>query len=451
MRSRTIAAGLATLVALPLLFSSCTETDLAGRVLLVEAEGAVVGLVYVDLNGNEVSDVADTPVEGLGVLLFTAGTQSLAATDTTDASGVFLLEGVPVGQFRLEADSTFLGDSLTVFDFDDSTFTLRADEQISMLVGVTFPSFSLVEVRNLPVGKKVFTEGIVLNNRDPFGDGSVHLQAGETYLRVVGTPRMDLFPGDSVRVLGRVAREAGQPILEEGKPFLLAQQVVIPQPLEFTTAMATTADGGGKDAALVRIRDAIIVDTATVTGPLGRDLLMTVDDGSGPVDMVLVELGDFDLGRVHPDSFSIREATGLLVPHQTSEGAVHWRMFPRSSSDLIVDAIPVPDQVIDLTVVDGTSTTLTLNWTEVDDGLGNPSSYTVRLRTTATLAWTEVTDGDCAAPIAGSTIGEVLSCTVDGLEPLTTYFFQIRAFGGTLDVDAWFGPWSDFAGGITPP
>ena len=231
----------------------------------------------------------------------------------------------------------------------------------------------------------------------------------------------------------------------------MAQQVALPQPLELNTATAATADGELRDAALVRIRDADIVDTATVIGPLGRDLRMTVDDGSGPLDMVLLELGGFNLGQVHPDSFSIREATGLLVPTQTAGGLVSWRLIPRSSTDLAVDPIPSPGQVIDLTVVQETSTTITLNWTEVDDGFGSPSSYTARFRPNTTLAWTDITNGGCAAPIAGTTIGQVLACTADGLQAGTVYFFEVRPFRGTLGVDALFGPWSNTAGGTTDP
>ena len=337
------------------------------------------------------------------------------------------------------------------FAFDDAEVTLRSGDSLAITMGVTFPSFTLPEARSLPDGTKGFTEGIVLNPGSAFADGSLHLQSGDTYLRVVGTPRTTLFPGDSVRLLGRAAQEAGQPILQEGEPFLLAQQVVLPQALELATATAATADGGLRDAALVRIRDADIVDTATVIGPLGRDLRMTVDDGSGPLDMILLEFGGFNLGQVHPDSFSIREAIGLLVPSQTAGGLVSWRLTPRSSTDLAVDPIPFPGQVIDLTVVQATTTTLTLNWTEVDDGFGSPSSYTARVRPTTTLVWTEITSGGCGAPIAGTAIGEVLACTAAGLEAGTIYFFEVRPFRGTLGVDAQFGPLSNTAGGVTDP
>ena len=131
---------------------------------------------------------------------------------------------------------------------------------------------------------------------------------------------------------------------------------------------------------------------------------MTVDDGSGPLAMVLLELGGFDLGQVHPDSFSIREAVGLLIPSQTAGGMVSWQLTPRSSADLAIDPISVPGQVTDLTIVQATDTTLTLNWTEVDDGFGNASSYTARFRPSTTLAWTEITSGGCGAPLTGTTV-----------------------------------------------
>ncbi len=441
----------AALLALALVVSSCTDADLAGRILLVESEGAITGFAYLDHNGNEVQDASDDPVKGLDIHLFVAGTRSLAASATTDANGIFALANVPVGRLRLEADGAFLGDSLAVFDLDDPELTLRAGDTLGVIMGVTFPSFSLAEARSLPDGTKGFTQGIVLNPGSAFGDGSLHLQAGETYLRVVGTPQSTLFPGDSVRILGRAAQQASQPIFREGEPFLLAQQVVLPQPLVLNTATAATAAGGLRDAALVRIRDADIVDTATVTSPTGRDLRMTVDDGSGPLDMILLELGGFNLGQVHPDSFSILEAVGLLVPSQTAGGVVSWRLIPRSGTDLAVDAIPFPGQVIDLTAVTATSTTLTLNWTEVDDGFGSPSSYTVRFRPSTTLAWTDITSGGCGAPVAGAIIGQVLACTAGGLQAATFYFFEVRPFRGTLGVDAQFGPLSNQAGLITGP
>jgi hypothetical protein len=450
MRRRPTGHGIAVAqLALLVSLSSCSDADLAGRILSVEAESAVVGLVYLDQNGNRLRDAADQAMEGLEIQLFVAGTRSLLGSAVTDANGIFIVEGVPVGRLRIEADTAFLGDSLAVFDLDEPELTLGATDTLALTFGVTFPSVTLAEARSLPEGTKAFIEGIVLNPRDPLGDGALHLQAGDTYLRVLGTQRTAaLFPGDSVRILGRTAREVGQPVLRAEEPFLLAQQVVRPVPLELATATAASADGGQRDAALVRIRDAYIVDTATVTGSFGRDVHLTLDDGSGELDVVLGEFGGFDLRRVHPDSFSVRQATGLLVPSQTAEGIV-WRLFPRSTSDLETQAIPFPARVTDLSVVDGTDTTLVLNWTEVDDGNGNPSSYAVQFRPVTTLAWTQIESGECGAPVAGTAIDEIAACTVEGLQPGTIYFFQVRSLRGTLGVDAEFGPWSNVAADVT--
>ncbi len=80
MKGATRALSLAgALLALLFVVSSCGEASQSGRILSVDSEGAIAGLVYLDHNGNEVLDAADDPVPGLKVNLFIAGTQSLAA------------------------------------------------------------------------------------------------------------------------------------------------------------------------------------------------------------------------------------------------------------------------------------------------------------------------------------------------------------------------------------
>ena len=128
---------------------------------------------------------------------------------------------------------------------------------------------------------------------------------------------------------------------------------------------------------------------------------------------------------------------------------MRWRLVPRAPGELIVDAIPFPGQVFDLTVVATTTTTVTLNWTEVNDGFDNPSDYNVRFRTLNTLAWTDASAGTCTPPVAGTAIGEIASCIVEGLASGTTYLFQVQPFRGTLGVDAQFGPDSNIGAGAT--
>ena len=56
MKRRTRALSLpVVLLALWLVISSCTDSNLAGRILSVESAGAITGLVYLDQNGNGTS------------------------------------------------------------------------------------------------------------------------------------------------------------------------------------------------------------------------------------------------------------------------------------------------------------------------------------------------------------------------------------------------------------
>ena len=94
---------------------------------------------------------------------------------------------------------------------------------------------------------------------------------------------------------------------------------------------------------------------------------------------------------------------------------------------------------------------MTLSFTDVTNGAGQPASYDVRYAP-GTLTWgsaPSVTSGTCATPLAGSAIGATRSCTVTGLAPSTSYQFQLIAFRGTLNVDAVFGALSNVASGTT--
>ena len=80
------------------------------------------------------------------------------------------------------------------------------------------------------------------------------------------------------------------------------------------------------DAALVRMSNATISDTATVAG----DFVLTVDDGSGVVEVVLDQDVGFLLVPLVPSG--VINVTGVLVP--TGSGA--WQLKPRSGPDLAV-------------------------------------------------------------------------------------------------------------------
>src|SRR5881409_1257220 len=122
---------------------------------------------------------------------------------------------------------------------------------------------------------------------------------------------------------------------------------------------------------------------------------------------------------------------------------------PAHPSYATIDGRPTP--VADLTVSAVTDTSVTLSFTEVDDGAGNPASYDVRYALTP-ISWgsaPSVARGNCAVPVSGSAIGARRSCTVVGLAPASSYQFQLIAFRGTLNVNAVFGALSNVASGAT--
>ena len=94
---------------------------------------------------------------------------------------------------------------------------------------------------------------------------------------------------------------------------VLVSSAQLVTPDEVTTADAADANGGLLDAALVRIRNAEITDTATV----GGHFRFWTDDGTDSVELVIRDflVPGIDKTAFRPDTvWHIREATGLLSP-----------------------------------------------------------------------------------------------------------------------------------------
>jgi len=222
-------------------------------------------------------------------------------------------------------ESSF-GDSISVVRLDTAAVDLVPEDTVEVQVTVSFPLVSITEARALPLGSKVFIEGVALNFRDVFADTILHLRDTAVAIRITNTQGPLVTAGDSARVLGTVTARDGQPVLDRGQVTILAI-VGAPAPERVTTVQAAAADGGRLDAGLVRVVDATVADTATVSG----DFIATVDDGSGPVLVVF----DQDAAGLNPTAFvpgAVIDATGLLVP----DGVGVWRLKPRTVADLSV-------------------------------------------------------------------------------------------------------------------
>ena len=110
-----------------------------------------------------------------------------------------------------------------------------------------------------------------------------------------------------------------------------------------------------------------------------------------------------------------------------------------------------PGAVTDLQAAVTGSTSVTLSFTQVNDGTGQPAKYNVRYAVSP-IAWgsaTSTTNGTCATPVAGTAIGSQLTCTVLGLTPATNYDFQLVAFRGTMNLNAVYGSLSNIVSATT--
>jgi hypothetical protein len=307
---------------LPLL-PSC---EAGTRLVTIPGQGYVGGLVYLDRDGNREPGGPDVALQGVGVRLVVAGTLDTLARATSDANGAFVFGAVPVGRYTVVVpEASVFGDSVQVVRIDTADVSLGVDDTTQVTVSVSFPSYTIAEARTRPLGEKVFLEGVALNNVTTFGDSTVHLRDSTAAIRITGSRGPLVAGGDSVRFLGAVGARDGQPVIENGQTTIL-QIVGLPAPIRLTTAAAAAAEGG-RDAELVRIVDGTIADdTATV----GSDYRFTVDDGSGPVLVVLD--GDAGLTRTPYVPGVVIDATGVLVP----TGAGTWVLKPRNNGDLVV-------------------------------------------------------------------------------------------------------------------
>lgn len=110
----------------------------------------------------------------------------------------------------------------------------------------------------------------------------------------------------------------------------------------------------------------------------------------------------------------------------------------------LVPAVPVavkPGQPV-LHITARTTTTMTIAWDPVPDGLGGAGIASVAVRIAPTpIQWGAASDSPCP----------VSPCTITGLAPDTSYDIQSVAYRGALNAGAVFGPLSAIVTGKTLP
>lgn len=315
-----------------------TACDPAGedRILSIEATAAVTGVVFVDVNGTGALEAQDTAAR-VAVALIRLGTVDTVARTTTGSTGIFDFRDVPVGRYEVAVLNSALGDSLQVVfveqpeggaDIGDSTIVeLALGDTAGVTIGIGFPTLTIAEARATASGRKVFVRAVSQTFRDEFGDTALYVRDDEAAIRVARMLSPNVFPGDTVNVLGVTGTRAGQPVLVNVATFVLAVGSP-PDPVAISATDIPGAMGGALDAALVSVTGLTVEDT-TRLGP--DDLILhTVYGGTG-IDVLVHQDGSFDFAD-YPE-LSIIDVIGILAP--ASAGG-DWRIQPRSAEDITV-------------------------------------------------------------------------------------------------------------------
>jgi hypothetical protein len=307
--------------------AACEKTD--RDILAVDATGAVAVAVFLDRNGNDQFDPAvDSRARGVTIRLVTRGSQTAAASAVTDTGGVALIQSVPVGRYDIRVDTTTIGDSVRVARLDSAQITALPADTVATQLVLSFPRITTAAARASAPNRRVFVDGIALHTPGIFGDSTLHIQDATGRLRAARVTGPAVSAGDSVRLLGLTGTRLGQPALLGAAISLLRAAAQTLEPTPVLTSAAGTANGGALDAALVRIASATILNLQT---QLNGDLLLNVDDGSGPLEVVLSRQGGFSTSAFSPGA--LLDATGVLIPLGTGR----FQLKPRSPSDLALN------------------------------------------------------------------------------------------------------------------
>lgn len=321
----------AAIPALSLVVLASCENAGADRTVGLDATGTVAGFVFFDVNGSLSADDADVPFEGARVRLLSGASGDTLFRAATGEDGRFVFSGVPVGSYEVVLDSASAGDSARVTGLDVRSVTVLPADSVEVTGSIGYPIVSAAEARTLAAGTRVVVTGVALHARLTFSDTLFHVVDTSGAIRAmrVRPSAVPVAAGDSVRLSGRVAARLGQPVLDDVSVFVVSPTFV-PTANTVTTAAAATAAGGTLDAALVRILDAAVTDTATVDG----HLMMTIDDGSGLVFVRLDRAADAAFRPPYPAGLYVApnrfDVVGVLVPSGTGQ----WIVRPRSSLDL---------------------------------------------------------------------------------------------------------------------
>lgn len=285
--------------------------------------------VLYDRDQNALPSLADSALAGVRVFLKVPGGPDTLAVDTTDASGRVAFMSIPTGPYAVEVEASVLGDSLTTLLTPQAVQVFPSGSPGSIIALLAFPARTVAAARALPIGSRVLVSGLILAGPQSSRDTSGSLRDSTGAVRLTSMSILAggvSLPGDSVRVLATVAVRNGQKVLDSAAVSLL-NTTVLPVADTLTTTVAVTASGGVRDADLISIVGGEILSGSAANG----DLTVILDDGSGPLEMVI----DSVL-QIAPSLFVVGDSLsgeGVLVP---ATGGAQWQFRPRFRQDFTI-------------------------------------------------------------------------------------------------------------------
>lgn len=313
------------------------------RLLSVSTTGIVKGLIFFDLDGNLVPSAGDDSVKNIHVKLVEKNSGDSVAAAISLVTGVYRMNSVPVGTYRIVVDTTPLADTARVVKIDSTEITVTPGDSSQVFVAVSYPHMSIARARSaaVPLGRKVFIQGITLNSLNTFGDTTVYVQDTSAAIRAARVRTPGVPASDSVRMRGTISTRAGQRTIEDVTVFSIAS--TLPPPVQTVTSAqaasaSVSATAGALDARQLRVHYVTITDTLTVTGAFR----LTVNDSvqTGALEVLLdasaapafaaAPTCTVGCSYVPGKRFDI---IGMATP--TSTPGV-WRLKPRSAAETIL-------------------------------------------------------------------------------------------------------------------
>lgn len=308
----------------------------------IEGTGGVEGFVFfdADTDGSFSAVAGDYAIQGADVVIFERGTEQAfsGGTATTDATGRFVITGLPVGTHDLLVDT--LSAPGVSFCQNPAPVTVYLGEVPKYdVLGRAGCVITIAEAKEFDpaAGEYVTVNGIVTSYPGQVDGSFTWIEDESTGIQIFSSALEGRDPpievGDRIEISGTLS-EFGDQLQISGAVTLNAHELdaLVPVPLATTTAEITTAGTDPRDLLQGRL---VVVRGAEITEAFGSGGLNVqnarIDDGSGATILRV------DDGVANRDNLPTEYPAGTcyditgMVGSFNSEGQI----FPRSPADLV--------------------------------------------------------------------------------------------------------------------